>query len=136
MGKINKQQSYRREKPSWRLLRVPWLQENPVSPSYRKSVLNIQWKGWCWSWHSNTLATWCEELTHYKRSRSLKRLKAGEGTTEAKMVEWHHRLDGHEFERALGVGDGQGSLACWSPWGHRVRYGLATEQQQLVKKKN
>ena len=100
-----------------RLLRVPWLQENPVSPSYRKSVLNIQWKGWCWSWHSNTLATWCEELTHYKRSRSLKRLKAGEGTTEAEMVEWYHRLDGHEFERALGVGDGKGSLACCSPWG-------------------
>ena len=29
------------------------------------------------------------------------------------MVEWHHRLDGHEFEQAPGVGDGQGSLACW-----------------------
>ena len=33
------------------------------------------------------------------------------------MVEWHHCLDGHEFERALGVGDGKGSLACCSPWG-------------------
>ena len=32
------------------------------------------------------------------------------------MVGWHHRLDGHEFEQALGVGDGQGSLACYSPW--------------------
>ena len=35
--------------------------------------------------------------------------------TEDEMVEWHHRLDGHEFEQALGVGDGQGSLACCSP---------------------
>ena len=35
------------------------------------------------------------------------------------MVEWHHRLNGHEFEQALGVGDGQGSLACYSPWGHK-----------------
>ena len=35
------------------------------------------------------------------------------------MVGWHHRLDGHEFEQALGVGDGEGSLACCSPWGHR-----------------
>ena len=37
--------------------------------------------------------------------------------TEDEMVEWHHRLDGHEFEQALGVGDGQGSLACCNPWG-------------------
>ena len=41
------------------------------------------------------------------------------GTTEDKMVGWHHWLDGHEFEQALGIGDGQGSLACWSSWGHK-----------------
>jgi len=35
------------------------------------------------------------------------------------MVGWHHRLDGHEFEQALGVGDGQGSLACCNPWGQK-----------------
>ena len=34
------------------------------------------------------------------------------GTTEDEMVEWHHQLDGHEFEQAVGVGDGQGSLVC------------------------
>ena len=39
------------------------LQGNPTSPSYRKSVLNIQWKDWCWSWNSNVLVTWCHELT-------------------------------------------------------------------------
>ena len=39
------------------------------------------------------------------------------GTTEDEMVGWHHRLDGHEFEQAPGVGDGQGSLVCFSPWG-------------------
>ena len=39
------------------------------------------------------------------------------GTTEDEMIGWHHRLDGHEFEQALGVGDGQGSLASCSPWG-------------------
>ena len=33
------------------------------------------------------------------------------------MVGWHNQLDGQEFEQALGVGDGQGSLACYSPWG-------------------
>ena len=35
------------------------------------------------------------------------------------MVGWHHRLSGHEFEEALGVGDGQGSLVGCSPWGHK-----------------
>ena len=39
------------------------------------------------------------------------------GTTENEMVGWHHRLDGHEFEQALRVGDGQGGLACCSLWG-------------------
>ena len=37
--------------------------------------------------------------------------------TEDEMVGWHHWLDGHEFEQAAGVGDGQGGLACYSPWG-------------------
>ena len=38
--------------------------------------------------------------------------------TEDEIVGWHHQLNGHEFEQALGVGDGQGGLACCSPWGH------------------
>ena len=42
--------------------------------------------------------------------------------TEDEMVGWHHRLNGHEFEHAPEVGDGQGSLACCSPWGCRVRH--------------
>ena len=41
------------------------------------------------------------------------------GMTENEMVGWHHRLNGHEFEQAPGVGDRQGSLACCSPWGHK-----------------
>ena len=41
------------------------------------------------------------------------------GTTEDEMVGWHHRHDGHEFEKALGIGDGQGSLVCCSLWGHK-----------------
>ena len=41
------------------------------------------------------------------------------GMTEDKMVGWHHQLDVHEFEQDLGVGDGQGSLVCCSPWGHK-----------------
>ena len=43
------------------------------------------------------------------------------------MVGWHHQLNGHEFEEALGVGDGQGSLACYRPWGHRVKQQIYQE---------
>ena len=41
------------------------------------------------------------------------------GMTEVEMVGWHHRLDGYEFEQALGAGDGQGCLACCNPWGRK-----------------
>ena len=49
------------------------------------------------------------------------------GLTEDEMDGWHHRLDGHDFEQALGDDEGQGSQACYSSWGHKK---LATEQQQ------
>ena len=94
------------------------LQGDLTSPSERKSILNIYWKNWCWSWNSSTLATSCEVLTHLKRPWCWERLKAEEkGMTESEMVEWHHQLNGHEFKQAPGVGDGQGSLARCSPWG-------------------
>ena len=41
------------------------------------------------------------------------------GTTEDDTVGWHHRLNGHKFEQTLGDGEGQGSLVCCSPWGHK-----------------
>ena len=53
------------------------LQGDPTSPSYRSSVLRVHWKEWYWSWNSNTLATWCEELTHWKRPWCWERLRAG-----------------------------------------------------------
>ena len=59
---------------SWESLR---LQGDQTSQSERKSVLNIHWKDWCWSWSSNTLGTWCEELTPWKRPWCWERLKVG-----------------------------------------------------------
>ena len=38
---------------------------------------------------------------------------------EGEMVGWHHRVDGHDFEESLGVGEGQGSLVCCTPWCHK-----------------
>ena len=48
------------------------------------------------------------------------------------MVRYHHQLNGHDLEKTLGDSEGQGSLACYSPRGHRVRHDLATEQQQQI----
>ena len=46
--------------------------------------------------------------------------KSAEKFKEDEMVGWHHQLYGHEFEQAPGIGDEQGGMGCFSPWGHRV----------------
>ena len=100
-----------------RLLRVPWTARRSnqsilkdISPEYLLERLILKLK---FQW-------FVEELTHLNRPWCWERLKAGgEGTTEDEMVGWHHRLNGHEFEWTPGVGDGQGGLACCSPWGHK-----------------
>jgi len=98
----------------------PGQQGDPTSKSQRKSVLNIHWKDWYWSWNSNTLVTWCEELTTGKDPDAGKDGRQEEkGTAEVEMVGWHHQLNGHEFEQIPGVGDGLGSLVCCSPWDHK-----------------
>ena len=71
-------------------------QGDPTSPFDRKSTLNIHWKDWCWSWNSNTLATWCQELTHLeKKTWCWKWLKKGwqrmrwlDGITDSMDVSW------------------------------------------------
>ena len=98
-----------------RLLRVPWTSRRSNRSILKEISPNIHWKDWCWSWNSNTLATWGEELAHWKRFWCWERLKAeGEGDDG-----WHHQLDGHKFEQTPGFGDGQGSLVCCSPWDHK-----------------
>ena len=96
------------------------LQGDPTSPSWRKSVLNIHWKDWCWSWKTPIL--WPPDAKSWliwKDPEGGKDWRQEEkGTTEDEMVGWHHPLDGHDFKQVLGVGDGQGRLACCSPWGH------------------
>ena len=101
-----------------RLLRVSWTARRSNQSIKRKSVLNILWKNWCWSWNSNSLATSCKELTYWKR------LWCGtdwgqeeKGMTKDEMAGWHHGLDGRESEWTPGDGDGQGGLACCDSWG-------------------
>ena len=50
--------------------------------------------------------------------------------TKDEMVGWHHQLDGHQFEQALGVGDGQGNMMCLSSWGHKESDMTEATQQQ------
>ena len=112
-----------------RLLRVPWTVRRSNQSILKESVLKIHWKDWCWSRNSNTLATWCEELTHWKDPDAEKDWKQEEKrVTEDAMVGWHHRLNEHEFEQAPGAGDGQESLVCCDSWGRkRVGHDWATE---------
>ena len=85
-------------------------------------------------------ATWCEDLTLWKRPCSREGLRAGgEGATEDEMVGWYRQVNGHEFEQAPGDSGGQGSLGCHSPVhgvpqsmeSQRVRHDLVTQQQKL-----
>ena len=96
------------------------LQGDPTSPSWRRSVLGVRWKDWCWSWNSNTLATWCEGWLTWKDLDAGKDQGQEEkGMTEDELVGWHHWLDGHGFWWTPGVGVGQGSLVCCGSWGHK-----------------
>ena len=52
--------------------------------------------------------------------------------TEDEMLGWHHQLDGHEFQQAPGVGDGQGGLACCSPWGRKESKTQLSDQTELT----
>ena len=63
-------------------------QGDTTSPSWRKSVLNIHCKDWCWSWNANTLATWCKELTHLKRPWCWERLKVGREGDDRGWDDW------------------------------------------------
>ena len=63
-----------------RLLKVLGLQGDQTSQSWKKSVLDVHWEDWCWSWSSNIWVTWCKELIHWKSPYCWKRLKTeGEG---------------------------------------------------------
>ena len=60
----------------------------PVNPKGNQSWMNTHWKDWCWSWNSNTLATWWEELTHLKRPWCWERLKAGGEGDDREWDDW------------------------------------------------
>ena len=60
-----------------------------------------------------------QQANSWKRPWCGKDWGQEKGVTENKMVGWHHKINGHDFEQTLGHSEGQGSLACCSPWGHK-----------------
>ena len=72
-------------KDSWESL---GLQGDPTSPFKRKSVLGVHWKDWCWSWNSNTLTTWCKELSHCKKTLMLGKTEGRRRRGQQRMSWW------------------------------------------------
>ena len=71
-----------------RLLRDPWTAKWSNESILKKSVLNMHWKGWCWSWNFNNLARWCKEPTHWKNTLMLEKLKADWGGYDRAWDGW------------------------------------------------
>ena len=106
---------------SWRrLLRVPWTARRSnqsilkeINPEYSLEGLMLKLKFQYWPPDGkNWLLGKDPEAGQDWRQEE-------KGSTEDEMVGWHHQIEGHEFEQAPGVGDGQGSLACCNPWVHK-----------------
>ena len=97
------------------------LQGDPASPFWRRSALGFLWKDWCWSWNSSTLATSCEELTHWKRLWCWEGLGAGAEGDDRGWDGWMASLTWWTWVWVnSGSTDGQGGLACCGSWGHEV----------------
>ena len=102
-----------------RLLRVPWIARRSnqsilmeISPKYSLEGLMLKLKLRYFG-HQMQRTDSLEKTLMLGKIEGRRR----RGMTEDEMVGWHHRLNGHDFEQVLGAGDGQGSLACCSPWG-------------------
>ena len=103
-----------------RFLKVPWTAKRSnqsilkeISPEYSLEGLMLKQKPILWPPDAKNWLIWKDPDAGKDWKREEK------GKTEDEIVGWHHQLDGHEFRWALGVGEGQGSLACCSLWGHK-----------------
>ena len=93
------------------------LQGDPTSQSWRKSLLNIHWKNWCWA---EAPILWPPDVKGWLKTLMLGKIEVrSKRGWQDEMVVWHQQLNGHEFEQALGDSERQGSLACCSPWGRK-----------------
>ena len=101
-----------------RCLRVPWTSRRSNQSILKEISPEYSLEGLMLNWNSNTLATWCKELTHWKRCWFWERLRAGGEAGDREWDGWMASLTQWTwFEQVLGVGDGQGSQVCCSLWG-------------------
>ena len=104
----------------WRLLRVLWTTRRSnqsvlkeINPEYSLEGLMLKLK---FLYFGHLM----QRTDSLEQTLTLGKIEGGRRRGwQDEMVGWHHWVNGHEFEQALGVGDGQGSLACCSPWGHK-----------------
>ena len=112
-----------------RLLRVPWTARRSNQSILKESVLGVHWKDWCWSWNSNSLATWREELTHWKRPWCWERLRAGGEGDDREWDGWMASLTQWTWVWV----DFESWWWTWRPgmlwfmWSQRVRHDWVTE---------
>ena len=117
-----------------RLLRVPWTARRSnqsilkeIHPEYSLEglilKLKLQYFGHL-MWRIDSL----------EKTLMLGKIEGGRRRGRQGMSGWHHQLNGHDFEHATGVGDGQVSLACCSPWCCKVGYDWVTELNKFLAK--
>ena len=92
-----------------KLLRIPWTAKRSNQSILKEINSEYSLEGLILKLNSNTLATCCKELTHWKRPWCWEDWRQEKGMSEDGMVGWHHQLNWHEFEQTPGVGDGQGN---------------------------
>ena len=101
-----------------RLLRVPWTAKRSKQSILKEISHEYSLEGLMLNLKLQYFVYLMQRADSWKDPDARKDWRWEEkGKTEDEMVGWHHRLNGHEFERTLGVGDGQGGLVCCSPWG-------------------
>ena len=102
-----------------RLLRVPWTTRRSNQFILKEISPEYSLEGLMWNWNTNTLATWCKELTHWKRPWCWKRLKVQGERADRGWDGWMASPTRWTWVWSPGVGDGQGGLACCDSWGHK-----------------
>ena len=103
------------------LLRVPWTARWSNQSILKEINLEYSLEGLILKLKLQYFGHLMRRADSFEKTLMLGKIEGGRrrGQTEDEMVGWHHRCNGHEFEKAAGVGEGQGSLACCSLWGRK-----------------